>query len=158
MLEFSEIPSELKDWVGNYRMNLLELMKMEDTDVYRTDIKQVFDFFRYSKDKERLRELIAQDPAYQEMESDAYNVAMAFTRTKEMELVKRKYERGETVDMCQALTEMLKDERDEGVELGLEQEMLQILYSLVEDGVFSIRQAAERMQLTKEVLAEKGKN
>lgn len=41
--------------------------KLEDTNVFRTDLKQVFDFIRCSEDKEKLEELIKADAAYQTM-------------------------------------------------------------------------------------------
>ena len=41
--------------------------KLEDTNAFRTDLKQVFDFIRCSEDKEKLDELIKADAAYQTM-------------------------------------------------------------------------------------------
>ena len=41
--------------------------KLEDTNAFRTDLKQVFDFIRCSEDKEKLEELIKADAAYQTM-------------------------------------------------------------------------------------------
>lgn len=41
--------------------------KLEDTNAFRTDLKQVFDFIRCSEDKEKLEELIKTDAAYQTM-------------------------------------------------------------------------------------------
>ena len=38
-----------------------------DTNAFRTDLKQVFDFIRCSEDKEKLEELIKADAAYQTM-------------------------------------------------------------------------------------------
>ena len=41
--------------------------KLEDTNAFRTDLKQAFDFIRCSEDKEKLEELIKADAAYQTM-------------------------------------------------------------------------------------------
>ena len=41
--------------------------KLADTNAFRTDLKQVFDFIRCSEDKEKLEELIKADAAYQTM-------------------------------------------------------------------------------------------
>lgn len=75
---------------------------------------------RYSKDKVKLGELVKNNPAYQSMEEDAYDMAVAYTNAKELIAVKESYRREGKVDMCQALTEMLQDERREGMEQGLE--------------------------------------
>ncbi len=57
---FIWIPPEFRSLVNNYRMNLLEVRKLSNTDMFHTDLKQVLDFIRYSKDKKKLRELVEQ--------------------------------------------------------------------------------------------------
>lgn len=42
------------------------------------DLKQIFDFIRCSEDKERLRMLIQNDPAFQEMDETAYDIMTLF--------------------------------------------------------------------------------
>lgn len=70
MIDFSDIPNELKDKIHNYGMNLVEIRKLQDTEVFRTDIGPVFDFIRFSKDKYRLKNLIETNPYYQHMEEE----------------------------------------------------------------------------------------
>lgn len=70
ILDFTDIPEELKEYVNNYRIHLLEVKKMENTDVFQTDLKQVFDFIRCAGDKQKLGNLVEGDPVYQEMEED----------------------------------------------------------------------------------------
>lgn len=57
-----------------------------------------------------------------EMDEDAYEVAVAFTGAEELLAVKKK----EGVNMCQALKELLQDERAEGREEGREEETLRM--------------------------------
>ena len=42
--------------------------------MFRTDLKQIFDFIRCSKEREKLRTLVQGDPAYQEMDEAAYDM------------------------------------------------------------------------------------
>jgi len=55
LLDFSEMPEQLRSLVANYNINLLDIKKLESTDMFRTDLKQVLDFIRYSGDKDKLR-------------------------------------------------------------------------------------------------------
>ena len=114
ILDFADIPEEMKGLVNNYRINLLEIRKLTDTNVFRTDLRQVFEFIRCSEDKVKLKELVEGDRVYSEMEEDAYDVAVAFTKADELIDRKKFHEKGGKVNMCKALTELLEDERTEG--------------------------------------------
>ncbi len=130
--------------VNNYRMNLLEVRKLSCTDMFHTDLKQVLDFIRYSKDKKKLRELVEQEEAYRHLSKEAFDVAMTFTNSRELKTYRDKVENEEDdLDMCQAITEMLADEREEGRLEG----MLQTLYNLVEQGLLTLRDAAVQARM-----------
>lgn len=143
ILDFRDIPGELRNMVNDYRIQLLEIRKLSQTEVFRTDLKQVFDFIRYSNDKKKLRELVQHDPAYREMEEDAYETAAVFTGAKELLEVKKFHEEGGKINMCQALTALIADGRSEGRILGRNEgrmegqleEMLRIIRRMSEKGV-----------------------
>ena len=78
------------------------------------DVKQVFDLIRYSKDKEKLKEITEQDEAYKAMSVDAYEVAASFIEGEELGLMKQRYEKEGRVNMCQGLRDWLEEERAEG--------------------------------------------
>ena len=114
LLDFTDIPEQLKPLVNDYKIHLIEIRKIKDTDVFKTDLKQVFDFIRYSKDKKKLRELMETDSAYQNLDEDAYDMIALYTKSKELLEIKNENREGESVNMCQAIKEMLEDEREEG--------------------------------------------
>ncbi len=159
LMDFTDIPQEFRSLVNNYRMNLLEVRKLSCTDMFHTDLKQVLDFIRYSKDKKKLRELVEQEEAYRHMNKEAFDVAMTFTHSRELKVYRDKVESKEDLDMCQAITEMLADEREqgrsegksEGIELGRNEGrlegMLHTLYKLVEQGLLTLRDAAVQAQM-----------
>ncbi len=175
LMDFTDLPPEFRSLVNNYHMNLLEVRKLSGTDMFHTDLKQVLDFIRCSKDKKKLRELVEQEEAYRHMDKEAYDVAMTFTHSKELKAYRDKAENQEDLDMCQAITEMLADEREEGrsegielgrsqgIELGRSQGrsegielgrnegrlegMLHTLYNLVEQGLLTLRDAAVQAQM-----------
>ncbi len=121
IIDFNDIPEELKEYVNDYQLHIVEVARMENMDVFKTDLKQIFSFIKYAKNKQKLKELINSDPAYQNMEEDAYDMISACTNTARLVEVKKYHEKGGKVDMCQALDEMLADEREQGIEQGIEQ-------------------------------------
>lgn len=150
VLDFTDIPENLKHMTGNYKINLLEIRKIADTSVFKTDLKQVFDFMKYAEDKCRLKKLVTEDAAYRAIDEEAFDVLANFTKAKELLQVKEYYEEGGKIDMCQALTEMLADERQEGMREGGIQAL--ILDNL-EEGIAKeciIRKLEKRFSLTKE--------
>ena len=131
ILDFTEIPSELRKYINNYPVHVFEIAGLENTDVFRTDLKQIFEFIRCARDKEKLRALVQKDPAYREMDEDAYNMAVAYTNATELIDVKKYHGKDGKVNMCKALTEMLADEREEGVKQGIEQGIEQGIRALI---------------------------
>lgn len=134
LLDFSDIPEELHVYVNNYSLHVFEVKKFadEDTNVFRTDLKQIFDFIRYSKDRKRLQALVENDPAYCELDEDAYDMMLAYTNDKELLARKETNRKDGKVNMCQAIREWIEDERRDskiegkiegrklGIELGIE--------------------------------------
>ena len=114
LIDFTGMPRGLQKLVNDYPMHLLEIRKIEDTSVFKTDLKQVFDFIRYSEDEHKLRELVESDEAFRNMDEDAYDMAVSYTKATELVEKKKYHQIGGTVDMCKALTDMLNTERMEG--------------------------------------------
>lgn len=114
LIDFTEIPDSLKEKVSNYRIHVIEVRKLQNTDMFQTDVKQVFDFIRFSKDKRKLKELMEHDPAYAFLEEDAYDMVAGYAGEEEMFKIKDRHKKGGKVDMCQGLREWIEDERNEG--------------------------------------------
>ena len=147
IMDMDKIPKELADKVNDYKIYLCEVRKFENTEVFRTDVKQVFDCLKYAENPDRLCELMANDPAYQAMEPDTYDVIAAYTKTTELMQVKKYGEREGKVDMCRAITELIERGRREGMECGVEQGMAQGCINaarrMLIDGELSLEKIAE---------------
>lgn len=120
VLDFTDIPEKIKKYVNDYPLHIFNVKKIENMDVFRTDLKQIFYFLKYAKDKVKLKELVNSDSAYQELEEDAYDMIAACTRAEELTAVKKYCGKDGKIDMCQAIKEMLADERQLGMEAGME--------------------------------------
>lgn len=115
LLDFSGIPKDLKEKISNYQIHIIEVRKLKDTSMFQTDVKQVFDFIRFSRDKQKIQELLDRDKAYQLLDEEAYDMVAAYVGEEEaMFKRKEKYKEGGKVNMCQGLREWLADERAEG--------------------------------------------
>ena len=120
MLDWTDVPEKIKAFVSDYSIHIVKIREFENTDVFRTDVKQVFDFIRCSGDRKELAELVQNDKAYQTMEEDAYDVVTQYVKADELIQVKDEY-RGKDgkVNMCQALKELIEEGREEGRASGL---------------------------------------
>lgn len=144
MLDLSEMPEELCKYVNTYQVHILDVKNLENTDVFQTDLKYIFEFIKFSKDKQKLKELSEQDASYMDLDEDAYDVAVAFTGAEELLAVKKK----EGGDMCQALKELLQDEWAEGKAEG-EERLNKLMHVLADKGyqlteIFSLTSDAEK--------------
>ena len=100
MIDFQGIPPELRVAVPDYPIHLVEIRKLENTDVFQTDIKQVFDFIRCAQDGERLKQLVEEEERYGRMAEDAFDVAVAYTKSVELAGQKEEYRGEEGINMC----------------------------------------------------------
>ncbi len=116
LLDFTDIPEEFRKLVQNYRIHLVEVRKLENTDVFKTDVKLVFDLIRYSNDKEKMKRMVAEDPKYQGLEEDAYEMVAIHTGMEELRMMSYGEKK---VDLCQGLKDWAEEERTAGREEGI---------------------------------------
>ena len=143
LLDFTDIPADLRKYVNDYPIHIFNVLEIKNTEVFKTDIKQIFDFLQCAKDKERLKELIEKDSAYQQMEEEAYDMIAAFTNEEMYISIKDRCKKEGKVDMCQALRELMEDSKlvgmeegiEKGMEKGIEKGIEVFVRDKVEDGV-----------------------
>jgi predicted transposase/invertase (TIGR01784 family) len=99
----------------------------------------------YTKDKNMLNEMLEKDVRFRNVERKAARVIEAATGAKfDMK------EEEETVDMCQALKEMVADANREGVQKGIEQGSERIARRMLQKGQDSVAYIAEMTGLSEE--------
>ena len=161
ILDFTDIPEELQELIADYKINLVEIRKLEDTSVFKTDVRQVFDFIRCSNDKKALKELVETDDYYKNMEEDAFDVAVQYTNATELIEAKEYYEKEGTVNMCKALTELIEDGKQEGREEGITLKLRELVEKKMKKG-HSIAEIADMLEESeekiKEIIDELGKD
>ena len=81
LLDFTDIPEELKEYVNNYKVHIVNMSKWEDAEVFRTDLKQIFKFLRCANDKAKIKELTEQDVAFGELDEEAYDMIAEYANS-----------------------------------------------------------------------------
>lgn len=119
ILDFTNIPPELKEKVNNYRICVCEVRKFENTNVFQTDIKQVFDCIRCAEDPEKLYNLVTSDSIYQQLDEETYDVIAEYTKTEDLMSIKQYEQKGDKINMCGAIAKLIENGRMEGLEQGV---------------------------------------
>lgn len=121
IIDFTDLPDELKEMVSDYKIHVIDIRKFNNTGVFKTDVRQVFDFIRCSEDKHALCKLVEQDDNYKNMEEDAFDVVSHYANAAELLGVKENYGKEGKVDMCKAIRDLMDDSREEGRAEGREE-------------------------------------
>lgn len=98
-------------YVPDYKINLIAPEQMTDNEIkeFKTSLKEVMLYIKYSKDKNKLLEIAQEDPDFLSMDRQAAEVINTVTNSK------LKYPEGkETINMCLAIEEMRMDSKREG--------------------------------------------
>ena len=132
MIDFTELPESLKEMVSDYKMHIINIREFENTDVFQTDVKHVFDFIRCSTDKEKLLHLVKNDNYYKEMADDAFELVTKYTNDKEIVNKKEYISEGGKSDMCKAIQDLIADSKEEGREEGRRSWIINLLKENVE--------------------------
>ena len=109
----------LKEYVPNYKINLIEPRKLWDLSCFQTDLQIIFGMLKYKNSKEALREYVQSHKNYfSNIEEDSYN-AVRVLLGSESSLKEVKQKKGEHVDMCKALDDLYQDGVKQGIEQGI---------------------------------------
>ena len=173
---------EILQYVDNYHLHLIAPAEIADDDFTRfhTELNLALKFLKYSKDKEKLREIINNDAAFRSVTKKTADLMNVVSNAK------LHYDsKEEDVDMCEAIEGIRNDARAEGIALGrakgiedgiaqgiaqgkaegiaqgkaegIAQGILKTLFSLVKDGVLTTADAAVRADMTVAEFEEKTK-
>ena len=137
-----DIPDpRLLPMVENYKLHLIspEALTKENIMKFKTSLREVVSFIKYSKDKDQLRALVKDNPRFATMDSSA---AMVIQQCTHSDFFIDEEKKGESFSMCKALDDI----RQEGFEDGQKSSQLSMLKNLMESlGVT----AARAMELLK---------
>lgn len=105
-------------------MNFLDVCQMPEKEIcrYTSELRTVFGFKKYARDKDRLRRFIDNNQEYfNNVSETALNALDELTHSPELQEIRQpKYQtQGGGFNVCQGIQEMIKDGKMEGREAGL---------------------------------------
>ncbi len=124
----------LREYVPNYRINLVDAGNLEHLERFQSDLQEILGMLKCRGNKKELLDYMNKREAYfRNVDEETYQVMREFLHSEKMlkENVER-IEGKETVDMCKALEELYND----GVEQGIEQGRKQGIEQGIECGMF----------------------
>lgn len=118
MMDTQRAPLQIKERLlplkNDFHVNLFDIHTMVTSDIFKTDLREVFGFLKRQEDKEALRRYVEQNERFRHLPEDAYDVLSIYSRSRELEIYKEEYEIKEGFDMCRAIHDMIEDGRIEG--------------------------------------------
>lgn len=102
--------SEILSFVENYKIHLItpEGISVKELEHFQSTLYEVMGFIKYSKDKEKLRAFVMQNPNFVNLDQEAVRMITCCTN------VKITMDETEEVNMCKAIDDMMEDAREEG--------------------------------------------
>lgn len=122
----------IKDYLPNYKINLLDAGNVADITRFRTDLQQVFGMLKYREEKEKLQRYMQENRDYfGQVDVETYQALGAFLHSENRlkEIVDP--EKEEQIDMCKALDDIYAD----GEKAGRSQEKLIIITRMIKEGM-----------------------
>lgn len=134
----------LLNFIQDYRIHLIDPAKLSEKDLekFSTSLREVIGYIKYSRDKKRLSEFLANNSRML-IEANAARVIRTVTNTPI-----RIPENVEVIDVCKAIEEMMNEREEKGMEQGMERGKLSMLIQLVRDGDLKPELAAKKANMT----------
>ena len=128
----------LLKYVPDYRIHLIAPSQMRDADFlkFRTGFGQVLQYIKYSRNKEKLYQIIHESDRFREMDEDSANLLNVVTGSG------LKWEsKGGKVDVCTAIEEMRRESMEKGREIAI----VEVVRNVMENMGLSAEQAMKMM-------------
>ena len=145
---FSVKDENILKFIPDYRLNLITPADIADKDFskFHTELNIALKYIKYSKDKNKLLNIIETDKAYKSVSKRTADMVSIVTNS-DLKFSTRE----ERVDMCEAIEGIKNDALNEGISEG----KLEAFSGLVKDGIITIEEAAKRSGLTVEEFKNK---
>jgi len=146
MLDFGDLPEEVRNVVADYPIHVLDVRRFEDSEKLETEARLFFGMLQRDEDADKcLKYWEENKEAFQNLSDDTYEAIVTFTKSENLLENKEVYMNDEGgIDMCKAF---------EGMILMGEQKMMRLIQCMTEDGeVESIPRIASEPLFYQEML------
>lgn len=115
LLDMSRYPEEIRPFVNDYPLHIIDVRRFEESDLFQTDLKYVFGFLKRDENKDELKNYVIENKDFfDKISEDAYDLISVMSHSKELKEKKELNRKGDTYQMCKAITDMIETGRKEG--------------------------------------------
>lgn len=120
MMDLNVFPPEVRRHIADYPIYLVQVRRYPHPEYFRTDLKCVFGFLKYTSDPEGLKTYIKKNEEdFTHLSEDAYDMIAVMSKTKALENLKKDANKEEEeYDMCYAIDMLEKQSEERGIKLG----------------------------------------
>ena len=151
---YAETDEAIMRYAPDYHVNLIAPGQMTEEEIkeFKSSLKEVMLYIKYSKDKVRLQEVTQSEPNFQRLDREAAEVINVTTNSK------LKYPEGEeAVNVCAALEEMREDSRLEGIHEGRLEGRLEGAVKTYKEIGFTQQETAQRIAINYNLTMQESK-
>ena len=134
MLDFSEIPEEIRDIVADYPIHVIDARRFEDSEKLETEARLFFGMLQRDEDADSWQEYVNENKeGFQILSTDTYDAIATFTKMGQMLDTKEMYEdENGGCDMCKAMEDLIARGEARGEVLG-ENRILMLIQKMTTD-------------------------
>lgn len=151
----------LKKYLPNYKINLVDAQRFENTDQFQTDLQVIFNMLKCRGDKEHLSEYINEHKEYfDNVDDESRQAVQAFLGMDKIP-GEDAAGKGQKMKMCTAIQEMYDDGRRDGYESGIrdgyangEQEKIIDLVAKKMNKNQSVEQITDALEMEQDVVQQ----
>lgn len=123
LMDLDRFPEELRPYINNYPIYVLDVRTCPNLERFQSDIREVFGFVQTSKDTQALFQFVEQHrEQFEKLQEDAYDLIAVLTGSAELAENKADHKNeGGTFNMCEGLRGLIEEGRQEGMADGRRQ-------------------------------------
>lgn len=122
-------------YFSDYQMNLICVNELKNFSEFSTGLRELFRLMTYRKDKQGMRDFLANHEEYQHLDEETARVISGMMGVETFMDDKERYEKGGQYNMCQAIREMWEDGWNDGLSQGISQGINQGIEQGIAQGV-----------------------
>lgn len=129
LIDWTDIPEELREAVPNYSIHLLDLSQYENPEDFKTDLKVICRFLKNAGDKKKIKKMLEEyKEDFENIEEDTYDLIGAFGDMEQIDELKAECKNEKKgYNMCKGMREWAEEKEEIGRSKGLEQGREQVL-------------------------------
>ena len=146
--------NHLRKYIPNYTINLIDVARLENLDVFQKDLQVIFGLLKCRKEKQKLKQYVEDNKEFfRNVDIDTGMVIGVFMNSDSIINEIKKQNEGGKVDMCKAMEDWATEEREEGRLEGKENTLLDLIRKKLEKGK-DIPTIADEIEETEDVVKQ----